>query len=672
MTACSFMFAMTVLVASLTGASPAAASDHGAQPDAQLKHLTLEQLGEIVVTSVSKEPEQVWQTPAAIFVLTHDDILRSGATSIADVLRLAPGVEVARIDSSRNWVVGVRGFGDQFSKSLLVLIDGRSLYTPLFGGVHWSLQNMLLDDIDRIEIIRGPGSTVWGANAVDGVINIITRPAAQTSGTYLTGVAGTVDRGLAGARYGGRIRDSGNYRVYGLALDRGPEWHSDGRDFDRWHMAQGGFRADFKHGARDSFTLHGDAYSGEIGESVLVSSFNPPGHALVDTPADVSGQNVVGRWDRKLAAGANLTVQGYWDRTHRLGTDYGETRNIFDLDIVHQFSPAPGHKVIWGGGFRTGPATYLQTIESADFEPHDQAYDLYNGFAQDTVALRWRLSATGGARLEHNTYTGFEFSPSASLLWTPTSRQSAWFSVTRTARTPSRLETDISVEQFVRFQDSSPVYARLIGDRALAAEHVISVEGGYRALVSTAAYVDVSVFRHRYSDVIALGKGTVDVPTRDGTTYLRVTFPFTNAIAGPTQGFEIAPNVSLSPSFGVRGSYSYLHTDLSAKPGLDSTLGLTQIILSGTPHHQVVVQGVASHDRLDITPTYRYVSEREDSSIAAYHELDVPVTWTLDRGLSLQVVGQNLLHAHHAEWARDPGPTVEIKRAAYVRLTWTR
>jgi len=198
------------------------------------------------------------------------------------------------------------------------------------------------------------------------------------------------------------------------------------------------------------------------------------------------------------------------------------------------------------------------------------------------------------------------------------------------------------------------------------------VEGGYRALVSTAAYVDVSVFRHRYSDVIALGKRNLDVPTRDGTTYLRVTFPFTNGIDGPTQGFEIAPNVSFSPSFGVRGSYSYLHTDLGVKPGLDPTIGLTQIILSGTPHHEVVVQGVASRDRFDITPTYRYVSEREDSSIPAYHELDVPVTWTMNHALSLQVVGQNLLHAHHAEWARDPGPTVEIKRTAYVRLTWTR
>ncbi|HTI37795.1 MAG TPA: TonB-dependent receptor [Vicinamibacterales bacterium] len=657
----------------LCACAVAPAIDAGAeQPGPQLKHLSLEELGQIVVTSVSKEPEEVWQTPAAIFVITHDDIVRSGATSIPDVLRLAPGVEVARIDSSRNWVVGVRGFGDQFSKSLLVLIDGRSLYTPLFGGVHWSLQNIMLEDIERIEIIRGPGSTVWGANAVDGVINIITRTAAQTQGTYVSAATGNVDEAIGSVRYGGRIKNAGSYRAYGTAFERGPEWHSDGRDFDRWHMVQGGFRADFTSGVRDAFTLHGDAYAGQIGESVLVSTFNPPARGLVDDPLDVSGQNVVGRWDRKLPKGAGLSVQAYWDRTYRLGTDFGETRNTFDVDAVHQFSPASHHKIIWGGGFRHAPATYVQTIESADFQPHDQAYDLSNIFAQDTIALPWRLSAAAGARVEHNTYTGVEFSPSASLRWTPTGHQSAWFAVTRTARTPSRLETDISVEQFAAVASGIPVYARLLGDRQVDAEHLFSVEGGYRALLAPAVYVDVALFRHRYDDVISLGNPSIDVATRDGTTYERVTFPFANVINGPTRGIEIAPHVSLSSSLSVRGSYSYFGTDLAVAPGTSANNSLTQIILAGTPHHQVVIQGIVSHTRLEITPAYRYVSERKDTSIPSYQELDIPVMWRITPALAVRLVGQNLLHAHHAEWARDPGPTVEIKRAAYVGVTWTK
>jgi iron complex outermembrane receptor protein len=671
---CSFLLPVLLLASAV--APPASASDvirpTSAQPDAQLKRLSLEELGQIVVTSVSKEPEEVWQTPAAIYVITHDDIIRSGATSVPDVLRLAPGVEVARIDSSRNWVVGVRGFGDQFSKSLLVLVDGRSVYTPLWGGVHWSLQNMLLDDIERIEIIRGPGATVWGANAVDGVINIITRPASQTAGAYATLASGTVDELIAGARYGGQIKDAGSYRVYGLAFKRGPEWHSDGRDFDRWHLGQGGFRADFRTANGDAFSFHGDAYAGDIGESVLAASFDPPSHTLVDDPAEVSGQNIVGRWERKLAGGGNLAIQGYWDRTRRLGTDFGETRNVFDLDAVHQFSPARRHTLIWGGGFRIGPATYLQTIETADFAPHDQGYDLYSAFAQDTLALPWHLSANGGARLEHNTYTGFEFSPSASLLWTPRVHHSAWISVTRTARTPSRLETDIAVEQFAGFSGSTPVFARILGDRNIGAEHLLSVEGGYRALVAPSVYVDVAAFNHRYSDVIGIGASSVDVPTRADTTYLRVTFPFENAIDGPTRGIEIAPNVSFSPTFGLRGSYSYIATDLKLKPGAPDNIGLNQIVLSSTPNHQVVLQGIVSRGPVDITPVYRYVSERKDRAIPAYHELDLPVNWTINRAFTLQVVGQNLLHAHHAEWARDPGPTVEIERAAYVRLTWSR
>ena len=640
----------------------------GAAPSGQLKRLSLEQLGQIEVTSVSKEPEQVWKTPAAIFVLTHDDIIRSGATTIPDALRLVPGVEVARIDGSRNWVVGIRGFGDQYSRSMLVLIDGRSLYTPLFAGVHWSLQDLLLDDIDRIEIIRGPGGTVWGANAVNGVINIISRSSAETTGEEATVTSGNVDELIAGGRYGGKLGAAGTFRIYGKAFKRGPEWHSDDRDFDRWHMEQGGFRADWKRGD-DTLTVHGDAYAGDVGESVLVASYAPAGHSLVDDPARVNGQNVVARWDHDLGQGAKVMVQGYWDRTDRLGTDFGETRNTVDVDFVHQLSARGGHALVWGAGLRLSPAAYVQTIEAADFEPHDRGYDLYSAFAQDSVTLPRHLTLSGGAKLEHNSYTGFELQPSGTLLWTPAPHHSAWASLTRAVRIPSRIDTDISVEQFATVAQSTPVYARLVGDPTIAPETLISAEAGYRALFSSSAYVDVAVFHHHYDGIVSLGAGVADFPTRDGLTYERVTFPFTNALDGATRGIEIAPSATLSSRLQVRGSYSFLSVDVARRTGIPPS-SFSDLFETGSPRHQVVAQALFTGGRLEVSPVYRFVSARAATSIPAYSEVDLPLRWSLTPALSLALVGQNLLHAHHAEWARDPGPTVEIKRAWSINLTW--
>ena len=650
----------------LAAAAPAAA---GGAPDQQLKRLTLEELGEIVITSVSKEPEQIWKTPAAIYVLTHDDVVRSGATSVPDMLRLVPGVEVARIDSSRNWVVGIRGFGDQYSRAMLVLIDGRSIYTPLFAGVHWSLYDLVLDDIERIEIIRGPGGTIWGANAVNGVINIITRSAADTHGTLATAITGNIEQFTGGVRFGAALGPTASYRVYAKAFKRGPEWHSDGRDFDRWHMGRGGFRIDWTR-ERDTVTVHGDAYAGSIGESVLVASFAPAGRTLVDAPAKVSGQNIVAHWERKLRGDANIVVQGYWDRTDRTGTDFGETRNTFDLDFIHRLPALSRHSISWGAGMRLGPARYEQTIEAADFQPHDQRYDLFSAFAQDSIALPWHFTLTGGAKLEHNTYTGLEVQPSASALWAPTARQSAWLAVTRAVRTPSRIDTDIAVEQFFA-AGPPPLYARIRGDRDIKSEVLRSTEAGYRALAGSAVYLDFTVFHHRYDDVVTLGAPVVDFPTRGALTYQRVSLPFANGIEGVVRGLEIGPTATLARNVQVRGSYSYLSPALHRKPGIPDT-SFSALTETGSPHHQVVAQGIVSAGNVEVSPVYRYVSRRTATNIPAYHELDVPVSWRLSPRVMLMLVGQNLLNAHHPEWARDPGPTVEIKRSAYVRITWTR
>src|ERR1700687_5974228 len=269
---------------------------------ASLKKLNLEELGNVEVTTASKEPKTVWRTPAAVYVLTQEDIRRSGATSLPEVLRLVPGVEVARTDSD-TWALGVRGFGSALSRSVLVLIDGRSVYTPLFAGVYWQVQDTLLEDIERIEVIRGPGGTIWGANAVNAVINIITKPAKDTRGVLVSAGGGSVDQGFVGFRYGAPKGKNFDYRIYGKAFTRGPEFHPDHQQFDDWRMGQIGFRADWSVHGRDTFTLQGDLYNEDAGQIVGIATYSPPGQPNVQQNAELSGGNLLGRWQRRLEGG---------------------------------------------------------------------------------------------------------------------------------------------------------------------------------------------------------------------------------------------------------------------------------------------------------------------------------------------------------------------------------
>ncbi|MGH9641479.1 MAG: TonB-dependent receptor plug domain-containing protein, partial [Terriglobales bacterium] len=306
--ACALAF-IFLLIASLQNAQ-ALAADNGQQVSTNLKQLSLEQLGDVEVTTASKEPEKVSRTPAAIYVLTQEDIRRSGATSIPEVLRLVPGVEVSRIDSD-HWAIGVRGFAGEFSKSLLVLIDGRSVYSPLFSGVYWQLQNTLLEDVERIEVIRGPGGTIWGANAVNGVVNIITKSAKDTHGALASTAGGNVDQGIGEVRYGGGNGKGFDYRVYGQGFIRGPEFHPDGANFDDWKSGQLGFRTDWDPNTRDSFTFQGDMYTASDGERVAVAFYSPPSGQIIDAPHDDTGWNFLGRWRRQLAGDSDIQLQAY-------------------------------------------------------------------------------------------------------------------------------------------------------------------------------------------------------------------------------------------------------------------------------------------------------------------------------------------------------------------------
>ena len=640
------------------------------QPNGQpLAELSLEELARIEVTTASKEPEEVWRTPAAIYVITQDDIRRSGATSIPEALRLAPGVEVARIDSD-HWSLGIRGLGSQFSRSVLVLIDGRSVYTPLFAGVYWDVQDTLLEDIDRIEVIRGPGGTIWGANAFNGVINIITKSTKDTHGSLASVTGGNVDQGMGGFRYGGGNGKTFDYRAYGKGFTRGPEYHPDNRQFDDWRQGRLGFRMDANPNTRDALTLQGDIYRGEDGGATSLGSFSPPSQISIYGNDAVSGGNVLGRWQRDLAGGSDVQLQAYYDRTNRIAPHYQETRDTFDIDFLHHIKVYQRQDVLWGLGIRLSPSNFTSFFPAFDITPHRQTDSIYSGFVQDEIQIvRGKLSLTIGTKLEHNNYTGFEFQPSGRLLWTPTPRQTLWLAITRAIRTPSRLDDDLQLKDFLR---AAPlIYLEVTGNHNLDSERLVSYEIGYRTLITSSLYVDVSAFHDYYSNLSNYGAESVTVQTSP-LQYILATFPYVNGIAGNADGFELAPDWKPAHWLQLKASYSYINLDLKAKIG-NPVLSLLATDEGSSPRNEVSVQSLLNLPRnFEFDQTYRYVSALPAQKVKGYGTADVRLGWRFAPQFELSLVGQNLLQPHHAEFGADPGALVGIKRSAYAKITWRR
>ena len=426
---------------------------------AKYKTMSLEQLTQIDVTTLSKEPERAFQTPAAIYIITGSDIRRSGATSIPEALRLAPGIEVERIDANK-WSIGIRGFGTRLTRSVLVLIDGRTVFTPLFDGTYWEVQDTFIEDVDRIEVIRGPGGTIWGPNAVNGVINVITKTSKETRGMLATAGGGNEEQGFAGFRYGGGNGTDFNYRFYGKGFTRSPEVHSDGRNFDDWKAAQGGFRMDWDKPAGAlatgaAFTLQGDFYEEEAGESVPVDTYAAPYIRIADANAGLSGGNIMGRWEKTLRDGIDIQVQAYYDRTNRYEPNIGERRDTFDVDFLERLHLPAGQTVSWGLGARFSHANDLEVATGLTFVPSRRTDDLLSGFVQDEISLvEKRLSLVVGTKLLHTNFTSVEAEPSARILWAPSDSQTIWTAFTHAVRTPSDVEEAYFLADATREQRS--------------------------------------------------------------------------------------------------------------------------------------------------------------------------------------------------------------------------
>jgi iron complex outermembrane receptor protein len=636
--------------------------------------MSLEQLGNVEITTASKEPEHLWQTPAAIYVLTQEDIRRSGATTIPELLRLVPGVEVARIDSD-HWAVGVRGFGGEFSKSLLVLIDGRSVYSPLFAGVYWQVQDTLLEDVDRIEVIRGPGGTIWGANAVNGIINIITKNAEDTHGKLASLGGGDIDQGTGGSRFGSTNGKGMDYRVYGKGFIRSHEFNPDGPHYDDWRMGQLGFRTDWTINARDTLNVQGDVYKGRDGERVDASYYSPPSVTLISAPPNgTSGGNIMAGWRRQIGDKSDIEARTYFDRTTRFSPQLDETRNTYDLDLLYHFVVKEHQDVLLGAGARWSHDDLTQTLATLSFTPPQETDSIYSWFIQDQIKIIPNtLSLVLGSKFEHNNRSGFEVQPNGRLLWTPTPHQSVWGAFTRAVRTPSRLDQDLQLTDFA--SATPPYFLRVVGSKNFRSERLLGSEVGYRTLLASKLYLDLSVFRNEYNDLYGYGAGTLFVERTPTPAHYILQVPLANALKGDTSGGEIAPDWKPAEWLEVKGSYSYLHLYVHDKVGFTDTSN-TATDNGSSPHHQVVLEGRFNIPRgFEVDPTYRYVSSLPFQKVAAYNTADVRLGWRPSHNWDLSLAGQNLLQPHHPEFGSyvftDP-LSVGIDRDIYAKITWTR
>jgi iron complex outermembrane recepter protein len=637
---------------------PTAAQSQSSLP--ALKQLSLEQLMDIEVTSVAKKEQRVADTAAAIYVITQEEIRRSGATSIPEALRLAPGVQVSRIDSNK-WSIGVRGFGSRLSRSVLVLMDGRSVYSPLFAGVYWEVQDTLLEDIERIEVIRGPGGTIWGANAVNGVINIVTKNATETQGLLVTGGGGSEEKGFGGIRYGGKIGQNFSYRLYGKGFSRDGQFTAHASDFDDWQNGQGGFRTDWNLTQSDKLTIQGDAYQGKSGQRTTVSSFSAPFLAAVRDDAHFSGMNLLGRWRRTLSDTSDLALQVYYDRTFRREPTFQERRNTVDFDFQHRFKVTGHQELTWGLGYRYTRGD-TESVPTIVFSPRNRADNLFSAFVQDEIVLvENRLRLTVGSKFEHNEYSGFEFQPSARLLWTPGEGHSLWASISRAVRTPSRVEEDLTLT--AALSPIVPIFGRLTGNDSFQAEKVLAYEVGYRLQPTDRFSVDIAAFYNRYTDLLSLESG---VSFLEPPGNLIVPFLVDNKIKAEIYGFEVATDWRWLDWWRWRIAYSYLQLNLKNKAGSSDTMteGSTE---GSSPHNQLsLVSFVNLPANLQLDGVFRYVDSLPSQNVGHYFNLDLRLGWHATKNLELSLVGQNLLAGHHAEWS---GGT-KIQRGIYTKATW--
>ena len=675
---CAMTAALIVFVISTAGVL--AQERKSGQRPGDLANLSLDELMNVDVTSVSKKEQKLFQTPAAVYVITQEEIRRSGMTSIPELLRRVPGLDVARIDGTK-YAISARGFNGRIANKLLVLIDGRSIYSPETSGVYWEVQDLPLEDVERIEVIRGPGGTIWGANAVNGVINIITKRAQETQGGLIAVGGGTEEKGFGSIRYGGKIGENAAYRVYGKYFNRGGLVDAFGRDAnDSQNALRGGGRVDWRLNGRDSITLEGDVYHSDLRENPVAISLVAPFAPAINRPGDFSGGSLLGRWTRAFSERSDMELQVYYDRFRRDIFEIGGRIDTFDATFQHHIAIGNRQDLVWGLGSRlVRHASDDSNATPYRLIPTKESSLLFSVFVQDEITLvKDRLRLVLGTKVEHfnelrDPSAEFNAEPSVRMMWTPQSHQTIWAAASRAVRTPARSDTDIrgNIAAFPG-PDGTPNILAFFGNQNFKSETVLAYEAGYRVQPNSKLSLDTAAFYNVYDRLQTFEPGVPFFEADPQPAHVIIPVVFSNLMRGKTYGAEASVNLNITTGWRLAGSYSLLRMQMH--PYAESLDVTSKLAVEGSsPQHQFQLHSYLRLPRnFELDASLYHVSPLPYAQVLSYARLDVRFGWRIGEGVEISAGGQNLLDGRHEEFAgRDAAVlTSQVKRSAYGKVTW--
>lgn len=659
----------------MAGCVPAVAQqavlDPGKKTD--LTAMNIEDLMNIKVTSVSKMEQKLSRTASAVFVIEREDIRRSGALNIPDLLRMVPGMDVAQI-TSNTWAIGARGLNGRFSNKLLVMIDGRRVYSLTTGGVFWDVSTVPLEDIDRIEVIRGPGGSVWGANAVDGVINIITKKADETHGGLVTAGGGNVDQGFGLVQYGGLLDKKVDYRIFTKYLNQDHMPDGSGQSGgDAWHLLQGGFRADATLSAKDTLMVQGNLYTGEEDDPGLflssIASLNPQ---FVDLQANLSGGFIQSVWNHSFSARAGTSLEISYD-TYQRNDSLREGRKTLNVDFQHHILWGDRQDILWGLAFQNTSSKSDGNLE-VSLNPPAASYQLFSSFVQDEIALLPdQLYLTVGTKLERNYYTGWAAMPSVRLAWQIDDRHTVWSAFSRPIRTPNENDTALRTN-FASSAGSGgiPVVFGIVGNPNFQNEKIYAYELGYRTMVSNKFSVDLAGFYNEYKDLQSIEPGVPFLESDPAPLHLVVPVTYENLLHGEAHGLEISTSWKVLPKWTLSPGYAFEAIHMHADPASQDTTSAA-IAEGSSPRHSAQLRSRVELPRgFEWDASAYFVDRLNSGNIPSYTRLDAQLSWKWTEQGTISLVGQNLLQDQHFEF-QDPTHSIianQVKRSAYAVIRW--